>query len=59
MFTTTHLRCISRNTFWLPAKLNSEVGAEIENCEIGQSQFTEECVIMEGNLNEYIVYKES
>ena len=56
MFTTTHMRCISRNIFWLPAKLDSEVGGEIENCEIGQSQFTEECVTMERNLNEYIVY---
>ena len=51
MFTNTRLRLISRNIFWWPAKLDSEVGEETENLEIGQSQFTEDCVTMERNLN--------
>lgn len=45
MFTKTTLRLfLSRNTFGLPAKWDAGTEGEVENCEIGQSQFTEECV---------------
>lgn len=45
---------LSRNIFWLPVKWDAETGGKVENCEIGQSQFTDNYVSIGKNLNEYI-----